>query len=234
MTSSMSDAGSDLKEVLLADLRDARWLPGQRLPTERQLGELHGVSRSAVRRALGEMKGLGLITQKVGSGTYVAEDVTDRLPKSRPMEAAVSPADLMEARLVFEPSLVELAVRNGTSVDFARMDGFCRNAGASETLQQFEHWDVAFHHGLAESTHNSFLVGISRSTARARDRGEWGLLKRNSATPGRRAAYQREHEAVLAALRQRDAMTARRSLLAHLTHVYRNMFNEALAPPVEL
>ena len=56
-----------------------------------------------------------------------------------------------------------------------------------------------------------------------RAQGEWGVLKRRSATPERRLEYQAEHRALVAALRQRDAATARRVCLAHLVHVRINM-----------
>lgn len=217
------DPAFTLKQALLANLRDARWQPGERLPTEREMCALYKVSRSTVRRVLGEMKAIGLITQTVGSGTFVAEQAADRLPRPIP-EIGISPAELMEARLIFEPGLVELAVRNGTAADFAELEKCCHNADSAETLAQFEHWDDTFHRGLAAATHNGFVVSVFALISRVRDNGEWGLLKQRSAMPERRAAYQREHWAILGALRQRDAVQAREELTQHLIHVRRNMF----------
>lgn len=206
-------------------LRDARWEPGQKLPTERQLCALYDVGRATVRRVLGELKELGLITQTVGSGTYVAKDVADRLPRGAAPQGSPSPADLMEARLVFEPALIDLVIRNATPADFAALETCCRNADTAETLEQFEHWDGAFHQKLADATHNAFVVSVSALISKARDQGEWGLLKRKSATPDRRVVYQREHWALLAALKNRDAGTARAAIFNHLITVRRNMFD---------
>jgi DNA-binding FadR family transcriptional regulator len=50
-------------------------------------------------------------------------------------------------------------------------------------------------------------------------------LKRKSATPERRVIYQREHWSLLAALRNRDADTARTALISHLINVRYNMFD---------
>ena len=218
------DPGFALKQALLAALRDARWRAGEKLPTERQMCGLYTVGRSTVRRVLGEMKALGLVTQTVGSGTYVARDIADKLPLAAPPELGISPAELMEARLIFEPGLIDLAIRNATAADFAALEECCRNADSARTLQQFEYWDDAFHRALAAATHNGFVGSVCALISKVRDDGEWGLLKQRSALPERRAAYQREHWAILAALRQRDAALAREALRDHLIHVRRNMF----------
>ena len=141
---SLNDRGFALKESLLADLRRARWRPGERLPTERQLCADHQVGRAAVRRALAEIKQLGLITQTVGSGTYVS-----RQAAGQPVPPVLSPATLMEARLALEPALVPLIIRNATAADFAALDACCSAGDAARTLEAFEQADGAFHLLLA-------------------------------------------------------------------------------------
>ena len=65
-----------------------------------------------------------LITQTVGSGTYVSPDAQLALAELQPalVMRAVSPAELMSARLVLEPAVVEMVIGNATVADFARMD----------------------------------------------------------------------------------------------------------------
>jgi DNA-binding transcriptional MocR family regulator len=55
-------------------LRTRVWRAGHRIPTERALSEEFGLSRSTVRRVLAELKRKRLITQTVGSGTYVTNN----------------------------------------------------------------------------------------------------------------------------------------------------------------
>ena len=98
------DATTKLRESILAKLRARTWRAGQQLPTERALGEQFGLSRSTVRRVLQDFKRKQLITQTVGSGTYVAEQVQQALAELAPPAAvAVSPAELMAARLPPDP-----------------------------------------------------------------------------------------------------------------------------------
>ena len=129
----------------------------------------------------------------------------------------------MSARLALEPALVELVVGNATEADFARMDECNERAEAAATLEEFERWDAALHESVAAATHNGVVDSVFRLLGEARRHNEWGVLKRRSATPERRLAYQQEHRALVAALRQRDAEAARRLCLAHLLHVRTNL-----------
>lgn len=219
------DSVASLRETILENLRSRQWRAGHRLPTERALSEEFGLSRSTVRRVLLDFKRKRLITQTVGSGTYVAEQVHEALAGLVPMAKAqaVSPAELMSARLVLEPALIEMAIGNATATDFARMDECNRRAEAAATAAEFERWDAALHEAIAEAAHNGFISSVFRLMSEVRSQGEWGILKRRSATPERRLAYQEEHRALVAALRDRDAERARRLCLAHLVHVRTHM-----------
>jgi DNA-binding FadR family transcriptional regulator len=135
----------------------------------------------------------------------------------------VSPAELMSARLVLEPALIEMVIGNATAADFARMDDCNHHAEVATTLEEFERWDAALHEAIAEAAHNGFISGVFRLMNDVRAQSEWGVLKRRSATPERRLEYQQEHRALVIALKQRDAAQARALCLEHLVHVRTNM-----------
>ncbi|MDP1654698.1 MAG: FCD domain-containing protein [Hydrogenophaga sp.] len=219
------DSSALLRENILDNLKSGTWRAGHRIPTERALCEQFGIGRSAVRRVLSQLKEAGLISQTVGSGTYVTDQAAGLLPgliSSAPL-ATTSPAELMEARMALEPAIVEMVVRNATPADFARMTQCCEQAERASSLDEFEHWDGLLHEVIAEAAHNSFIGTVFRLMSQARAQGEWGMLKRKSVTPERRAAYQREHRALVAALRERDLSTALAHTREHLLHVRRNL-----------
>ena len=219
------DAATSLRESILEKMRSRTWRAGHRIPTERALSEEFGLSRSTVRRVLLDFKCKRLITQTVGSGTYVADQVHEALAELAPAAGAkaVSPAELMGARLVLEPALIEMVIGNATAADFARMDECNHHAEAATTLEEFEKWDAALHEAIAQAAHNGFLTGVFRLMNEVRSQSEWGVLKRRSATPERRLEYQQEHRALVAALKERDAERASALCLAHLLHVRTNM-----------
>jgi DNA-binding FadR family transcriptional regulator len=219
------DIAATLRDAIFDNLRARIWRAGHRIPTERALSAQYGLSRSTVRRVLLEFKRKRLITQTVGSGTYVSEQVQAALSELAPAAGAlaVSPAELMSARLVLEPALIEMAIGSATAADFARMDECNHHAEAATTLEEFEKWDAALHEAIAGAAHNGFITGVLRLMNEVRSQGEWGVLKRHSATPERRLEYQEEHRVLVSALKERDAERARAACLAHLVHVRTNM-----------
>ncbi len=219
------DAAAQLRDTIFEKLQTRAWRAGHRIPTERALSAEFGLSRSTVRRVLLDFKRKRLITQTVGSGTYVAEQVqqvlTELAPRTSP--SSVSPAELMSSRLVLEPALIEMVIGNATAADFARMDECNTRAETATTLEDFERWDAALHEAIAEAAHNGFITSVFRLMNEVRSNSEWGVMKRRSATPARRVEYQQEHRALVAALKDRDVERARALCLAHLVHVRTNM-----------
>jgi DNA-binding FadR family transcriptional regulator len=197
--------------------------PGARLPTERELAERFAVPRHALRRMLAQLEAEGAITRHVGRGTFLT------LPAATDAQAArsvmhTSPAELMEARLQIEPTLAELIVTNATPADFSRMETCLARAEGATTLDEFEQWDAALHQALAAATHNRFVVCVLDMVAEIREQAAWGKLKDRIVTPERRLDYQREHRAIVDALKARDAEQARGCILSHLQHARRNLF----------
>ena len=219
------DTAAKLRDTILDKLHAGAWRAGHRIPTERALSDEFGLSRSTVRRVLQEFKRKRLITQTVGSGTYVAEQLHQALAELQPRMSAlaVSPAELMNARMALEPAIIDMVVGHATPADFQRMDECNHHAEAATTLEAFEKWDAALHEAIAAAAHNAFIADIFRRLSEVRSQGEWGILKRRSATPERRLQYQQEHRALVAALKQRDAQKARVLCLAHLLRVRTNL-----------
>jgi DNA-binding FadR family transcriptional regulator len=214
-----------LRAALLANMRSGHWRAGEKLPTERELSETYGIGRAAVRQVLAEAKARGLITQTVGSGTYVSKDASTVL-EAIDTEAPgmhTSPAELMEARMVIEPMIAQLVVRNGTGADFQRMEECCTRAENAESMEQFEVWDGALHQAIADATHNTFIKEVFHLMNKVREQGDWGSLKMKSLTPERRNAYELEHRALVNALKDRDEEGARRLLMEHLVRIRHNL-----------
>ena len=218
---------STLRGFLIDNLQSGQWRAGDRLPTERDLSEQFNLSRTTVRKVLQEMKELDVISQTVGSGTYVtdrAAAVLKGLAADDPVRQT-SPAQLMEARLALEPAIIEMVVGHATAADFAQMDACCVKAEQARTFEEFEHWDGMLHEVIANAARNTFISSVFRLMNQVREQGEWGVMKRRSVTPERRVQYQAEHRALVQALRNRDLDQAKALATEHLLHVRRNLLN---------
>ena len=93
---------------LLRSIHDGHMVPGARLPNERDLARRLKTSRTAVRSALAMMERQGLVSRRVGSGTYLTDDadmVFDRMDQTSigSHEAVPSFAEIVEGRLLYFP-----------------------------------------------------------------------------------------------------------------------------------
>lgn len=221
------DISTPFRDATYHKLQSGEWRAGNRLPTERALSEQFGISRTTVRKVFQEMKAQGLISQIVGSGTYVTDQAALAVKSLALGHTAqqTSPSELMEARLALEPAIIDLVIGNATSADFGRMDVCCAKAEAAQTVEEFEHWDGMLHEVIADAAHNSFVSSVFKLMNQVRAQGEWGLLKKLSLTPERRIAYQHEHRRLVGAIKDRDLVLAKKLATAHLLHVRRNLLN---------
>ena len=62
---------TQMKQRLRAEIADGRYAEGGLLPTEAQLGDIYGVSRITVRRAISELQDEGVLEKRHGKGTFV-------------------------------------------------------------------------------------------------------------------------------------------------------------------
>jgi len=234
-----TDSGASharLEADLMALIASDGLRAGDRLPTERALAERFGVTRGAVRSALGRIEGRGYIVRIVGSGTYIADagapasDTPSAAPAApnpgvpaiRPARDA-SPREIMEARRLIEPQLPDLVVAHANGADLDQILLALESAEAAPTLEEFEAWDGRFHQAIANATHNSLVIEIYQIVTAARNLAEWGELKRRNATEQRRAEREAEHRAIYNRLLARDAEGAQRAFERHLHKVTRNL-----------
>ncbi len=217
-----------LSDHLLAEMSEGGLRQGVKLPPERELSQRFSISRGSVRRVLAHFRDRGLITQTVGSGTFVSIQAESlRRPQVEPAPVHTSPAELMVARLLIEPLMPGLIVQNATAADFQHMLECLDHSESADSIEAFEHWDEALHRSFAHATHNSFFVQILDMTNRVREQGEWGRLKRISLTPEIRRQYEAQHRGIVEALKDRDAALARRCLIEHLEQIQSNLFSRS-------
>lgn len=226
---SAAPRGRELAQLILAESAGAP--VGTRLPTERRLAETIGVTRAAVRHALGVLEAEGRISREVGRGTFLREDgaAGDGVRPGRIPSRAddVGPADVMTARELFEPQVVPLVIAQATARDFDEMDRCVAGGDSAESAEEFEAWDFSLHHAIVAAGHNQLLLQIYEAIESARQNPLWGNLKRRNDSGERRAAYQLDHRELVDALRARELDRALEATHAHLVRVRVNLLGSA-------
>src|SRR5687768_1378841 len=118
---------------------------GDQLPPERQLAASFRTARSTVRRALDQLERAGLVSRRLGAGTFVTAP-TPEAEAAGELSELISPLQLIEARFAVEPYTTRLAVLNATRRDLDEMERALNHAEqAGDDKDAFSRWDAEFH-----------------------------------------------------------------------------------------
>jgi DNA-binding FadR family transcriptional regulator len=189
---------------------------GDRLPPERQLAETFKAARSTVRRALDRLEKEGLVSRRLGSGTFVGASIAAGRRTSDVVDE-LSPLQLIEARLAVEPFTMRLAVLHATRRNLDDLDAVLAQTEASTgDKDAFSKWDGEFHLLLARASGNPLLVSVYRQINHVRLHAQWDAMKNKILTPEVIADYSRQHRGILNAIHVRDAQLAQTLMSEHL------------------
>lgn len=217
----------EIVQQVKAAIRAGELGPGDRLPPERELTELFGVSRVTVRDALRVLEATGLVEIRVGAGggafvtapdsNDLGEGITNML-----MMNSVSPQDVTETRMILEIGMLPLVCERATQEDLDALEAICDRAEA--TIAEGSDYDVAlsadFHHTLAMAAHNDVIAmlveplhsPLEESLQAAKDRAPEMGIKGTS-----------EHRKLVKAIRERDAELAQSIMRRHLNRTAKRL-----------
>ena len=202
----------ELATQLGADLAAGRYALGTRLPAERELAAMYGVSRPTVREAVIALEVQGLVEVRIGSGTYVRR-VPDRLSP----DFTISAIEVAEARLLFEGEAAALAAAQITDPQLDALATLLDEiARENEDPDGTDKADRAFHLAIAAATCNAAITDSVTRLWQLRASSPESALLHAKARAAKVRPVVAEHEAVLAALRCRDAPAARQAMRSHL------------------
>jgi len=179
-------------EHVAARLRRAIWLgeliPGERLPSEREMAEGFEVSRLTIREALRVLQGEGLIAIRRGNGggsTITSKQVTAAQRHNELIEARHRLLEVHEIRLGIEPMAARLAAERATAEHIAQLEQKQLALVDSDDLASFRRADSAFHVAIAAASGNRLLERAVEDARSALfiviDVHEFDLVKHTSA-----------------------------------------------------
>jgi GntR family transcriptional repressor for pyruvate dehydrogenase complex len=205
----------------IQDLIVARSLqPGDKLPSERELAEQLGISRTVVREAIRTLSVRGLVKVKPGCGTYVqalspAAALASIELLLRLRHTPESLDNLYEIRRMVEIEIAGLAAERATKEDCAALeaaiDGMIANIDDPEP---FTNHDMTFHSALAAATHNDFFSALLSPISNL-----WlEVILISYHAPGAAEEGLGHHRNILRWVKERDPEQARGAMRAHIRH----------------
>jgi GntR family transcriptional repressor for pyruvate dehydrogenase complex len=203
---------------------------GDRLPSERELAELLGVSRPSVREALRVLEWMGVVVAGVGSGkdagSIIQARSTDAFTRLLRVHLALSNFsldDVVGIRSMLEAAAAEAAATKAGAADRERLAGILDRMGDPAMAPiEFNELDTEFHVGIAVASGNRLIAELMQSL---RDvlKSEMIHAFEQLGPDWRRSAERltTEHREVLAAITAHQGSAAAAAVSRHIRDFYR-------------
>lgn len=219
---------------LEARILDGSWRPGARLPAERVLAELFGVSRGTVREAVQRLVARSLLASRPGSGIFV----TDRLQTGfiSPWRQLIADhpeirSDMLEFRRVMEAAAIALAAERADDGDLERLSDVVerlklahqdRNRAAEAKA------DADFHEAIAAATHNTMFRHLHAGViTMLREHIALNIDQMRTDSAAVAAELLEQHLGLYEAICRRDSRRAGELMCRHIDFVSNRLAREA-------
>ena len=203
-----------LEDLILSD----SVLPGDRLPSEKEMSAKMGVSRSVVREAIQQLTAQGLVETRTGSGIYVRDlgmhlvtEPMNLLLRSR----RLGTEQILEVREVLEVKIAGLAAERAQAADIEAMQATIDTLTNRQlTPSEYAETDVAFHNRLAVAAGNPLFCVLSDSINDVMIKIRLRAFSLDGLQTAQRAA--RYHARILEKVVAHDVEGARQAMTEHL------------------
>ena len=213
---------SQLVKALTDRIGQGELKAGDRLPTEQELIETFGVSRTVVREAISSLRATGLVSTQQGVGAFVRDIPIPPLQTSiASLETLHEVIQVLELRIGVEVEAVALAAQRREAHHVQTMrDAVARMGEAIDTGADTVEPDLTFHRTIARATNNphfTHLFSYLGALLIPRSRVETFRF-----TPEDRVPYlhrvNREHQTIFQAIERRDVDGACSAMRMHLSN----------------
>lgn len=205
-------------DMMLETILSKRLDVGDPLPSERELGEQFGVSRTVVREAVRALVAKGVIEVRSGSGLRVAAVNATAVSESMSLYLRGGRLDfekVQEVRALLEVHLAGLAAERASEDDIASLRQIhTRMHDEASDVEAAARHDLEFHRLIARATHNElFLLLLDSIGSSLID------IRRSNLASGSTPMTLNQHQAILERIAGHDPEGASAAMNAHLDSV---------------
>lgn len=212
-------------EAVIARIKGGELKPGDRLPNEKDMAELYGVSRISLREALRYLAARGLIVTRHGDGTFVNTYEPGWLAEAIYEFSLLDDAPTLEAlelRQIMETEAARLCCANATEEEIAEIrrykeerEKLCAPPLQPEDADLRHAYDSKFHRAIGKGTHNDLFSRFIEVMRRTIDLHQ----REASTTESDVRETSRFHDEIMQAIESRDGDRAAEMMRKHLMHV---------------
>lgn len=214
----------EVANLLRSLILERRYGIGTRLPPERELADILGVSRTVIREALIMLEIEGVLAVRRGAGVFIIRMPDDEAEiheaSDQKADNNAGPFEILQARQLLESNIAEFAAQQATREDIIKMRRALQIQEEELEFDSHETGDMEFHLAIAEATHNSMLVDLFKQSWQWRvDNPMWNQLHTHLKDTRYRSEWLIDHKLILAALVKKDSKAAKAAMWQHLENV---------------
>ena len=192
--------------------------PGEKLPSERKLANLLGVSRASVREAIQALAYSGYLEVIQGKGTYVLDMAAkyDEIVNFLSEFSNYSVDYLMEARMIIEGELARLAAMNASQGEIDLMQNIVRKISHTRDANSFFVKDLELHLTIAKASHNPVLNGLMKIIGELIYKETESILEASKEYCERNLKNIKD---LVKAIKEKDAIKAKQLMIEHISNI---------------
>lgn len=212
---------AQIAEQIRSSILAGEFKPGDKLPPERELAEMFGVSRPSVREALNMLASAGLLESYQGGGTVVKSLVETAVgnPLSELIRVEQARAlDVIEVRKGMEAWTAYYAAQRAQPEDVRKLEKIVENMRQNlENVSPSEDLDANFHIVIARATRNVVWLHLMQSFYEALKVFQQTVWRAVYLTEEDHRILYDHHRLIFEAIRDKDPERARDAMLKHLS-----------------
>lgn len=212
---------TQIAEQIRASILSGEFNPGEKLPPERELAEMFGVSRPSVREALNLLASSGLVETHQGGGTVVRSLVENAAGSALSELIRIDgdrALDVVEVRKGMESWTAWYAAERALPEDVRRLEAIVKGMAENLTgLKPSEDLDAHFHTLIARATHNVVWFHMMQSIFDAMQEFQRDVWRAVYLTEEDQKLLYTHHLRIYEMIRDKDPDGARAAMLEHLT-----------------
>lgn len=212
----------EIVEQIKARIIEGQLRPGEKIPAERDLSTMLGVSRPSVREAIMALEAMGFLEVRRGGGTYVRSITEGSLsPLSKMVEENPKLLEeLVEVRIGIEGWSAYLAASRATEEELA---GIKHCVDAMQEQAESGGWqfsvDSRFHYAIASAAHNTMQIHMLDTIQQLFLASIEVALTKLYSEPEYISVLVQQHKNIYNGIASRDGEAARQAMSEHLIWV---------------
>ncbi|MEW9673826.1 FadR/GntR family transcriptional regulator [Ammoniphilus sp. 3BR4] len=210
-----------IKQLIYAE----KLLPGEKLPSEREMAGQINVSRNTIREAYKMLEAEGYLVIKHGNGVFVADQESQiRKLTSSLFIKEDQVQELLSIRKVLEVESAKWAAEKGNPQDYRRLDNLIhdmRTLIKEKDYEELKALDQEFHLHIAQMSGNKILLRIMFNLVDLINEMQNETLQ----IPGRAKQSLHEHIKILKAIQEKDSQNAGQAMYEHLTSIEQSLLS---------